>query len=288
MTSTGAASRSGTAHAARADAGASARAAAASVTARRDIFPTDPPAFARVWAIDHAASVIAMRVVLLTITAAIALAAPAGAAFSGDDGRIVFTTGGHDLRTVAPGGGAWTTVPLPSGLRAGQAAWSPDGTRIAFRGGPDGDSEIWVVRPDGSGLTKLTDTPNVSGDNRFSSQPAWSPDGTRIVFRSDREDGDPDVWVMNADGSGARRLVDAPGDQRYPSLSPDGRRLVYRSDADGDADIWVAAADGTGGVPLTVNTTFDSAPAWSPDGSRIAFEAGPDATAAEGGAHYAE
>src|SRR4051794_34165173 len=69
MTSTGAASRSGTAHAARADAGASARAAAASVTARRDIFPTDPPAFARVWAIDHAASVIAMRVVLLTITA---------------------------------------------------------------------------------------------------------------------------------------------------------------------------------------------------------------------------
>src|SRR3954465_10443984 len=70
--------------------------------------------------------------------AALVLAAPAAAAFPGDDGRIVFTTGGHDLRTVAPTGGAWTTVPLPAGLRAGQAAWSPDGARIAFRGGPAG------------------------------------------------------------------------------------------------------------------------------------------------------
>src|SRR3954454_10215879 len=229
-----------------------------------------------------------MRVALLTAAPPLVCAAPAAAAFPGDDGRIVFTTGGHDLRTVMPGGGAWAAVPLPSNLRAGQAAWSPDGRRIAFRGGPDGDSEIWVVRPDGGKLTKLTDTPNVPGDNRFSSQPAWSPDGTRIVFRSDREDGDPDVWEMNADGSSPHRLVDAPGDQRYPSLSPDGRRLVYRSDADGDADIWVADADGTGRMPLTVNTTFDSAPAWSPDGTRIAFEAGPDFTAAEGGAHHAE
>src|SRR4051794_25717103 len=229
-----------------------------------------------------------MGVDLLTIAAALVVAAPAAAAVPADDGRILFTTGGHDLRTVAPGGGAWTPVPLPSNLRAGQAAWSPDGSRIAFRGGPDGDSEVWVVNADGSGLTKLTDTPNVSGDNRFSSQPGWSPDGTRIVFRSDREDGDADVWAMNADGGGVHRLVDAPGDQRYPALSPDGQRLVYRSDADGDADIWVAGADGSGAVPLTVNTTFDSAPAWSPDGSRIAFEAGPDATAAEGGAHYAE
>src|SRR3954469_17593078 len=229
-----------------------------------------------------------MRVALLIIAAALVLAAPAAAAFSGDDGRILFTTGGHDLRTVAPGGSAWTTVPLPSNLRAGQAAWSPDGSRIAFRGGPEGDSEIWVVKPDGSDLVKLTDTPNVSGDNRFSSQPAWSPDGGRIVFRSDREDGDPDVWVMSADGTGVRHLVDAPGDQRYPALSPDATRLVYRSDADGDADIWVANADGGAPHALTVNSTLYSAPAWSPDGTRIAFEAGPDFTAAEGGAHYAE
>src|SRR3954466_15228473 len=103
-----------------------------------------------------------MRVALLTLAAALVLAAPAAAAFPGDDGRIVFTTGGHDLRTVAPAGGPWNAVPLPASLRAGQAAWSPDGTRLAFRGGPDGDSEVYVVAADGIGLRQLTDTPNVS------------------------------------------------------------------------------------------------------------------------------
>jgi Tol biopolymer transport system component len=63
-------------------------------------------------------------------------------------------------------------------------AWSPDGTRIAFMGGPDGPTEydIWVMNADGSNPVQLTDSP---GPDWW---PAWSPDGTRIAFASVRDD----------------------------------------------------------------------------------------------------
>jgi TolB protein len=202
----------------------------------------------------------------------LALAAPAQAAFPGGDGRILFTSDNR-LYTVDPGGGPWTRL-VSDETRQAQAAWSPDGARVAFRVGPDGDSEIWIVNADGTGLHQITDTPNPGGDPRYSSQPGWSPDGTRIVFRSDRRDNNADVWVMNADGTNVQPLVQTAGDERYPALSPDGTRLVYRTDTDGDPEIYVARADGSAPVKLTDNALFDSAPAWSPDGTRIAFERG--------------
>ncbi|TML99831.1 MAG: hypothetical protein E6G10_17740 [Actinobacteria bacterium] len=212
---------------------------------------------------------------LLAAVAVLALALPASsqAAFPGRNGRILFTSADR-LYTVDPAGGPWTRL-VADETRQGQAAWSPDGARVAFRVGPDGDSEIWVVNADGTGAHPITDTPNpAANDPRYSSQPAWSPDGRQIVFRSDRRDNNPDVWIMDADGANPRPLVTTPGDERYPALSPDGTRLVYRSDIDGDPEIYVARADGTDPVKLTDNAIFDSAPSWSPDGARIAFERG--------------
>src|SRR4051794_5678316 len=207
---------------------------------------------------------------VLVLLVLLALAAPAQAAFPGDNGRVLFTSANR-LYTVDPGGGAWTRL-VADETRQAQAAWSPDGSQVAYREGPDGDSEIWVVNADGSNRHRLTDTPNVGADPRYSSQPAWSPDGRRIVFRSDRRDNNADVWIMNADGGDVRPLVTTPGDERYPALSPDGTRLVYRT---GDPpEIWVARADGSDPVQLTRNALFDSAPSWSPDGTRIAFERG--------------
>ena len=58
--------------------------------------------------------------------------------------------------------------------------------------------------------------------------PAWSPDGRRIVFTSTR-DGDPEVYVMNADGSEPRRLTTTPGRDAHPSWSPDGRTIAFQS-----------------------------------------------------------
>jgi len=88
-----------------------------------------------------------------------------------------------------------------------EPSWSPDGTRIAFRGG-DGNSQIYVMNADGSGVTRLTN----NSDNDW--QPAWSPDGSRIAFTKvvelcDDVDGcwnTTSIYVINADGSGLTQL----------------------------------------------------------------------------------
>ena len=79
-------------------------------------------------------------------------------------------------------------------------AWSPDGTRIAFSSERDGNSDIYVMNPDGSNKVRLTEHAAIDTD------PAWSPAGTRIAFTSNRESF-PAIWVMNADGTGATRLT---------------------------------------------------------------------------------
>ncbi len=100
--------------------------------------------------------------------------------------------------------------------------------------------------------------------------PAWSPDGRRIAFFSER-DGQGDIWVMNADGSGATRLTDTRADEGYPWWSPDGRTITFDSDRDGGFDIWAMDADGSNVRRLTRHDARDVAASWSPDGRRIAF-----------------
>ena len=77
-----------------------------------------------------------------------------------------------------------------------QPAWSPDGTKIAFSSDRDGNFEIYVMQPDGSNPTRLTNNLSLDGE------PNWSPDGTRMVFVTQRDI--PSLWeiyVMDADGS---------------------------------------------------------------------------------------
>jgi len=88
-------------------------------------------------------------------------------------------------------------------------AWSPDGREIAFESRHGTRSEIEVVHVDGSMLRTLT---------RRGREPNWSPDG-RIAFRSSR-DGNPEIYVMNADGSGQRRVTHTPFLDLFPVWSP--------------------------------------------------------------------
>jgi Tol biopolymer transport system component len=84
--------------------------------------------------------------------------------------------------------------------------------RIAFQSRVDGKDEIFLMDPDGSNITRLTNTP--AHNNGC---PAWSPDGSRIAFSSDRDGAQVnafdtyDIYVMAADGSSVTRLTNTPG-----------------------------------------------------------------------------
>jgi Tol biopolymer transport system component len=136
--------------------------------------------------------------------------------------------------------------------------WSPDGQKIAFASDRDGDSEVYVMNANGSGLVQLTK------NNGYDGRPRWSPDGSQLAFETDR-DGDWDIYLMNADGSNPHAVtVNAKSSDWMESWSPDGKWLVYASDADGDEDLFIIRVDGTDQRRLTNNTTRDLSPVWVP------------------------
>jgi WD40 repeat protein len=143
--------------------------------------------------------------------------------------------------------------------------FSPDGTRLLFRGdedgiAPSGDEEIYVARADGSDIVALTD------DDALDSAPAWSPDGTQIAWESTRDGVDREIYVMDADGSNVRQLTDNALHDEGPAWSPDGRLITFtRSDtADAPGDVWVMNADGSEPAPLTSTPVIEESPDWQP------------------------
>jgi Tol biopolymer transport system component len=130
-------------------------------------------------------------------------------------GRIAFSStrgdGTQRLYTAnADGSAAQLVLPSPPGPETAdvEADWSPRGNQLLFVrftfGGPV-TSDLYVVRTDGSGIRRLTNTPD-----RLELQPAWSPDGTKITFFGASALGTPDehdaVYTMNADGSGVTEI----------------------------------------------------------------------------------
>ena len=80
--------------------------------------------------------------------------------------------------------------------------------------------------------------------------PAWSPDGKRIAFYSER-DGNAEIYVMNADGSGVTPPDRTTADEGYPAWSPDGRTITFDSDRDGNFEMFAMNADGSNAARLT-------------------------------------
>src|SRR5207244_7691770 len=117
--------------------------------------------------------------------------------------------------------------------------------KIAFYNDNGGD--IYVVNPDGSGLTPLT-----SGSG-IDVSPAWSADGQKIAFSSNRA-GNYDIYVMNADGTGVTRLTTGPADEQDPSWSPDGTQIAFTVYPTAiTSEIYKMNADGSGQTNLTNN-----------------------------------
>jgi Tol biopolymer transport system component len=95
--------------------------------------------------------------------------------------------------------------------------------------------------------------------------------GGVIAFASDRNDGDWEIYVMNADGTDQRRLTNQRFTDRRHAWSPDGAQLAFTSRRKGGEDIYVMNADGSNPRRLTTNRANDFLPTWSPDGMQIAF-----------------
>ena len=161
----------------------------------------------------------------------------------------------------------------------GTPAWSPDGKRIALSFGFNGFFGdvvgIYVVDANGENRVKLTR--NQNNRNLFS---AWSPGAMKIAFWSNRE-GQPDIYLMSADGTDSINLTRDPHHEDRPTWSPDGAKIAFgalqvpRGDKS-MSDIFVMGADGRNRINLTQNPeAVNQFPAWSPDGTRIAFEASP-------------
>jgi len=130
--------------------------------------------------------------------------------------------------------------------------------------------------PDGGMLTMELGLFTVQTLSPDGSEAQWSPDGSRIVF-DNNVDGNPEIYVMNADGSGRTRITNNPAADGYPAWSPDGR-IVFSSERNGGGQIFVMNADGTNVIALTNNLGGNNfGPSWSPSGNKIAFTSARDA-----------
>lgn len=212
------------------------------------------------------------------------------------DGKSIafwrFDDGGGSVYIASADGSGLTRV-----AAGDHPAWSPDGGKLAY-----GCGGICIVNVDGTGGTRVTPAGPVSADGQVCTRdtdPAWSPDGSTIAFTRWPDAHIPtsmclplglatdfpfdfwtQVWLINADGSNPRPLLDDTGSAvtyaGWPSWSPDGTRLAFYFANGQEERIGVATVDQPGFATVIQRTPVDwnaalGSPAWSPDGSEIIF-----------------
>jgi Tol biopolymer transport system component len=221
--------------------------------------------------------------------------------------QIAFTffTGGEkahmELRLVPTkaGGKEVKLVTLKAGVEFGSINWSRSGKHLVYTAVKGNTSQIYRVTVQNKKVQKLSrSSKNIDAD------PVWSPDGKKIVFVSSRQPSKgpaepriPQLWVMKADGSGAKALVPDNSQENTnwevfkPTWSPDGKKIVFiwlpQMDLHASANVqlasldtnagglWVVDAKGGPATPLAACGTIPTeAPVWSPDGKKIAMACG--------------
>jgi TolB protein len=146
-----------------------------------------------------------------------------------------------------------------------QAAFSPDGTRLAFVSNRDGNNEIYVMNVDGSGVRRLTNHPAADA------VPTWSPTGAQIAFTSDRG-GTPQVYVMSAaDGSSLRKISSESWADRASWSPAPYNEIAFAAQSGPGYDIKVFDLSTGETRRLTFGEGSNESPAYSPNGRHIAF-----------------
>lgn len=161
-----------------------------------------------------------------------------------------------------------TALPLTDGsfLSEDEPDWSPNGTWIVFSGIKDGNRDIYIIHPDGSGLQRVTNHP----DN--DQHPDWAPDSAKIAFSSTR-DGDyiKDIFSIDIthgtedEGNLARQITMSDLSEIDPDWSPDGNLIVYSAHGIGatHATLFIMDDAGQHHFQLTERNIYNS-PKWHP------------------------
>ncbi len=144
-------------------------------------------------------------------------------------------------------------------------AWSPDGSRLAYVSFQQKKPIIYVQR--------LSDTKQPApavGFRGSNSAPAWSPDGRQLAVALSR-DGGTQLFLVGADGSGAKRLTSSGGIDTEPVFSPDGQWIYFTSDRGGSPQIYRVSAGGGDVQRVTFSGEYNVSPRVSPDGKTLAY-----------------
>jgi Tol biopolymer transport system component len=119
---------------------------------------------------------------------------------------------------------------------------------------------------DGSNPRQLTSSFFPCWDSGFptlgNSNPQWTPDGKKIVYQSDINDGLPEVYIMNSDGSNQIRLTNTDRRNEDPVISADGNFVIFSSNRDlsYSHDIFVMDINGKNQNPLSKYVRYDICP----------------------------
>ncbi len=159
--------------------------------------------------------------------------------------------------------GAALTQPGPTA-----AAFPGANGRIVFVTDQPGKPVIASMTTAGTNITLLTQ-PAQTGTH--DDNPSWSPGGTLIAFTRYISGGNGDIWVMNANGTGQKRLTNTATDDEWPGFTADGSRIVFTSNRHGQYEIYSMKLNGTDVKRLTTNGAADMQATMSPNNDRIAF-----------------
>lgn len=148
-------------------------------------------------------------------------------------------------------------------------AFSPDGRYLAVTQtevvGEGSVQHVWIIDLQDGRNWKITGAMEAGA-----SMPHWSPDGKQIAFAS-LATGYQEIYVMNADGTGARQVTSLNAISGDPSWSPDGSTFAFFTGTETVTQICTMNKDGTGLKQLTDSSGHNGYPGWSPDGRFIVF-----------------